>query len=114
MGRALTGLMPRDSDEKDFRPFTCGVSKFVRRKVEVGEAKRWKKGLQVPDVGWRGRGVGGGWDCAMNGSCEHLSRGEERGWSVEYYSFLFVLEEGSDAAVWFFKMMYANPMDDVI
>ena len=30
-GRALTGRMPEDTAEEDFRPFTCGVSTFVRK-----------------------------------------------------------------------------------
>ena len=80
MGRALTGLMPRDVNEGDFRPFTCGVSKFVRQTVEWQEVRMWNEEKGVPDIGWRGRGVGGGWDCVMNGSCEHLNGGEERGW----------------------------------
>jgi transcription factor C subunit 7 len=79
MGRALTGVMPRDANEEDFKPFTCGVSKFVRRRVER-EMERWEKGTEVPELGWRGKGVGGGWICVMNGSCEHLSGGAERGW----------------------------------
>ncbi len=80
MGRVLTGVMPRDANEEDFRPFTCGVSKFVRRRVEGGKVGRWEMGMDVPDVGWRRRGVGGGWNCVINGSCEHLSGGAERGW----------------------------------
>ncbi len=80
IGRALTGVMPRDVNEEDFKPFTCGVSKFVRLRVERAKLARWGKGMDMPDIGWRGKGVGGGWDCVMNGSCEHLSGGAERGW----------------------------------
>jgi transcription factor C subunit 7 len=32
MGRALTGYMPEDPDEEDFKVFTTGLSTFVRRK----------------------------------------------------------------------------------
>lgn len=71
---------------EDFKPFTCSLSKFVRRKTDGGfegeEVGEWK-GLEmpIPEVGWRGgKGVGGGWDCEMNGFCGFLSGGEERGW----------------------------------
>lgn len=73
-GRALTGQMPDDLDEEDFRCFTCGLSKFVRRQVPgAGEA--------YYDDDWRNSGgVAGGWDCILNSDCSHLSQGEERGW----------------------------------
>jgi transcription factor C subunit 7 len=62
-GRALTGQMPEDLDEDDFQCYTCGISKFVRRKERSA-----------------GEGVAGGWDCVLNSDCEHLSSGAERGW----------------------------------
>lgn len=87
MGRALTGNMPEDSSEEDFRPFTASLSTFVRRKgearvnEEVDEAAKEICGVKVPR--WRGgRGVGGGWDCVRNGDGSFLSGGEERGWYV--------------------------------
>lgn len=77
-GRALTGHMPEDSSEEDFRPFTAGVSTFVRRKRKKSVVVVESKGM-APD--WRGgKGVGGGWDCIGNGECGFLSGGEERGW----------------------------------
>ena len=37
--------------------------------------------MDVPKVDWRaGKGVAGGWDCVINGDCNHLEGGEERGW----------------------------------
>ncbi|KAI9814229.1 MAG: hypothetical protein M1827_003395 [Pycnora praestabilis] len=87
LGRALTGRMPEDSEEVDFKPFTCGISKFVRRKGPVRdqepEIKIWLSGQgnKIPMVDWRGgKGVGGGWDCVINGDCSFLKGGEERGW----------------------------------
>ena len=84
MGRALTGRMPSDIGEEDFRPFTCGVSTFVRRKGKrVGEkVVEWKgPETEVPRPNWRdGKGVGGGWECTVSGDCSFLSGGEERGW----------------------------------
>lgn len=64
VGRALTGRLPQEVGEGDFRPFCCGVSVFVR----TGEAAMG------------GEGVLGGWDCVVNGDCSFLSGGEERGW----------------------------------
>ena len=61
-GRALTGLVPDDYDEEDFKCFTCGISRFARRQPSSGE------------------GVAGGWGCVLNSDCRHLSQGEERGW----------------------------------
>ncbi|KAJ9661523.1 C6 zinc cluster transcription factor-like protein [Neophaeococcomyces mojaviensis] len=70
-GRVLTGNMPDDPDEDDFKCFTCGISKFRRRQpASVSH--------EMDD--WRGVGVTGGWDCILNSWCGHLSGGEERGW----------------------------------
>lgn len=84
VGRALTGRMPEDIAEEDFRPFTCGVSTFVRReKVSVDEGVEQWDGpeTKIPEVEWRGgNGVGGGWDMTVSGDCSFLSGGEERGW----------------------------------
>ncbi|PGH15905.1 hypothetical protein AJ79_02072 [Helicocarpus griseus UAMH5409] len=82
IGRALTGNMPEDTCVEDFRPFTAGLSTFVRRGrgdggIEDGEEEI--SGKKVPR--WQGGvGVGGGWDCVANGECGFLSGGEERGW----------------------------------
>ena len=84
IGRVLTGRMPTDVGEEDFRPYTCGVSTFVRRKMErmseeVGDWNRPE--AKIPRTDWKGgKGVGGGWDCIVNGDCSFLSGGEERGW----------------------------------
>lgn len=79
-GRALTGLMPENPDNEDFKCFTCGLSRFVRRAKEVALS-----GVGVVDVAdgidWKTNGgVAGGWDCVENSDCSHLSQGEERGW----------------------------------
>ncbi|KAK2762199.1 hypothetical protein FQN54_001208 [Arachnomyces sp. PD_36] len=81
IGRALTGNMPEDPSEVDFRPFTAGLSTFVRR----GRGKEAGSGGAVEEGGeldWKGgKGIGGGWDCVGNGECGFLSGGEERGWN---------------------------------
>ena len=78
-----------DVGEGDFRCFTCSLSVFARRGREgeggVVDGKDGGDGTvlakRVPDVGWRGgKGVGGGWDCVVNGDCGFLKGGEERGW----------------------------------
>ncbi|KAF2726106.1 phosphoglycerate mutase-like protein [Polychaeton citri CBS 116435] len=93
IGRTLTGKMPEDECEEDFRCFTCSFSKFVRKSPSDGAtttsdekataALKWSPGNpdEVPDIGWRGgKGVAGGWDCVVNGDCSFLENGEERGW----------------------------------
>jgi transcription factor C subunit 7 len=78
-GRALTGIMPEDPDDEDFRCFTCGISKFVRREKELVSVSVGDDVASVSD--WRtSGGVTGGWDCVENSDCSHLSQGEERGW----------------------------------
>jgi transcription factor C subunit 7 len=90
IGRALTGRMPADIAEEDFKPFTCGVSTFVRKSTAQGKESslshttigEWAgPETAIPQVGWKeGKGVGGGWECKVNGDCSFLSGGEERGW----------------------------------
>ena len=89
MGRVLTGVMPEDVGEEDFKCFTCGVSKFRRRKdarqsVPASESK-WdpQRPDDIPDLQWAdGRGLAGGWECEANSDCSFLENGEERGWYV--------------------------------
>lgn len=92
LGRVLTGRMPDDSSEEDFYVFTAGLSTFQRRKsgssepknggneidMDLAEGTDLVRAKEVPI--WRGCGVGGGWDCAVNGDCSFLSGGAERGW----------------------------------
>ncbi|KAK7525865.1 histidine phosphatase superfamily [Phyllosticta citriasiana] len=84
IGRTLTGRMPPDEGEEDFKCFTCALSRFDRRGTAGQiDVERWdvSKPHDIPRVPWRdGRGVGGGWDCTVNGDCSFLSGGEERGW----------------------------------
>lgn len=111
MGRALTGIMPPDSGEEDFNVFTTGLSTFVRRRTRrdgltecpsrsasktssaaaSGEEDSLAPGTILPRSpstssvipDWKdGKGVGGGWDCVVNGDCSFLSGGAERGWYV--------------------------------
>jgi transcription factor C subunit 7 len=85
IGRALTGRMPEDSSDEDFRPFTCGLTRFVRKanKENAGfSVEEWAgPETPIPKVSWRGgRGVGGSWEMRESGDCSFLSGGEERGW----------------------------------
>lgn len=93
IGRALTGRMPPEEGEEDFKCYTCALSRFQRRDGVAaaagahteGEARsgEWEveRPHDIPRVEWRGgRGVGGGWVCEINGDCSFLSGGEERGW----------------------------------
>jgi len=90
MGRTLTGRMPEDPAEDDFKCFTCSLSKFVRRQkenvVSSGDdtkGEKWNRASpdDIPNVGWKDRkGVKGGWNCELNGDCSFLRGGEERGW----------------------------------
>ena len=86
IGRTLTGHMPADAYDLDFKTFTCGISKFQRRKVTpAGDQKNAHReaDVAVAQNEWRdGRGVAGGWNCVMNSDCTHLDGGEERGWLV--------------------------------
>jgi transcription factor C subunit 7 len=78
-GRALTGQMPEDYTVDDFRCFTCGLSRFVRREKSTAISVD-EKNEQGAD-NWRTNGgVAGGWICLLNSGCEHMSQGEERGW----------------------------------
>lgn len=85
LGRALTGTMPEDPNEEDFRCGTCSLSRFDRRPESgaVAPVKLWNETQpdDVPAVDWRnGKGVQGGWDCTLNGDCSFLTNGEERTW----------------------------------
>lgn len=83
VGRILTGRMPEDICEEDFRTYTCGISKFTRRAMPLSEQRfgQVEAGDEIPKVNWEDeRGVAGGWDCEVNGNCSHLDGGEERGW----------------------------------
>lgn len=83
IGRALTGQMPEKIEDEDFRPFTCGLSTFIRRTEapRPSVVKQWAgPETGVPKTNWRnGVGVQGGWDCTVNGDCSFLTGGEERG-----------------------------------
>ncbi len=90
IGRTLTGSMPPNIDAEDFYTFTCSLSKFIRRgsNRESGKIVEWQPGMDIPVIDWKGgKGVGGGWDCVINGDCSFLSAGEERGWYVFIYLF---------------------------
>lgn len=79
-GRVLTGNKPDDWGSDDFKCFTCGLSKFVRRQNESQTARRSIPREQNETPWWSYEGVAGGWDCIENSDCSHLSNGEERGW----------------------------------
>jgi transcription factor C subunit 7 len=96
IGRVLTGRMPEKEEEEDFNCGTCSLSVFQRRVSGEAEVEReeedeivqqWDANQpdHIPRVAWRdGKGVAGGWECVVNGSCAHLKNGEERAWLVPY------------------------------
>ena len=49
-GRALTGQMPDDHDENDFKCFTCGISKFRRQVPGAGEPYYVDDWRGIPEV----------------------------------------------------------------
>ena len=88
--------MPADAYDLDFKTFTCGISKFQRRKgAPLNDQKNAHSEIDgpVPQNEWRhGRGVAGGWDCVRNSDCTHLDGGEERGWLVFIISASLVID----------------------
>ncbi|KAF2757189.1 phosphoglycerate mutase-like protein [Pseudovirgaria hyperparasitica] len=84
MGRVLTGRMPEDPNEEDFRVGTCSLSVYERRAGQGQEGvETWDESRPeaVPELDWqRGKGVGGGWNCVANGDCSFLQGGEEKTW----------------------------------
>ena len=83
LGRALTGRVPEDRNEKDFDTFACSISTYERRKVAAHEdLPIWVHGAAVPEFEWRGHGISGGWDCKVNAGVDHLTNGGERNWYI--------------------------------
>ena len=83
MGRVLTGYMPEDTAEQDFKTFTCGILLFERRSSgrNQGVIDNSITDGRSPPVDWKdGKGLEGGWDCVLNGDCRHLTGGQERAW----------------------------------
>lgn len=81
IGRVLTGQNPVDPATEDFKAYTAGISKFVRRP----SLREQPEGEGAPGINWRaGKAVAGGWECAINSDCSHLSNGPERGWCVDH------------------------------
>ncbi|KAL8789962.1 MAG: hypothetical protein Q9213_000848 [Squamulea squamosa] len=84
VGRTLTGRMPDDANDDDFKAPTAGITKFVRRQdPEVNNIKPCghAAAMSIEPVDWRGgAGVAGGWTCVLNGNCDHLAGGAERSW----------------------------------
>ena len=84
MGRVLTGSLPPNVDEHDFKTFTAGIPRFARRTITDSYEKRSRnlqKGEQVPVIDWTGgKGVMGGWNCVVNCDTAHQKGGGEREW----------------------------------
>jgi transcription factor C subunit 7 len=73
-GRALTGIVPTDYNQDEFKCYTCGISKFTRRST-------LPDGDSYYTEDWSdGRGIAGGWECSLNSDCGHLSQGKKSGW----------------------------------
>lgn len=67
--RVLTGRMPTTPEVEDFKCFTAGLSKFIK-----------KSATETHETAGRKDGVPGGWECTMNSFCGYLKDGEEGGW----------------------------------
>lgn len=85
MGRVLTGRMPEDIQEEDFRCYTASMSRYNRRDLssKVGHVEEWDEQRQddIPHVDWKdGKGIAGGWESILNADCSYLEGSEERGW----------------------------------
>ena len=89
IGRVLSGRMPEDPNEEDFRCFTCSFSSYARKSSSgtneqtAPTVPMWQSAHpdKIPTIEWRGgSGVAGGWSCTANGVCDFLEGGEERGW----------------------------------
>lgn len=80
LGRVLTGRVPADLEEEDFKAFTCGLSVYRRTRQDHGTGAE-PADQSVSDHDWmRDLAVCGGWDCEANSDCSFLSSGPERGW----------------------------------
>ena len=85
IGRVLTGRMPLDPTDEDFKCGTCALSRFERKAYSMNGRGigLWHPSEPdlIPKLDWRnGSGVAGGWDCTVNGDCSFLRGGEERTW----------------------------------
>ncbi len=87
IGRVLTGHKPTSVVREDYLAFTASLSIFHRRREESVNASLAPSACgTIPDLQWsNGIGIGGGWDCIVNGNCEYLRYGQERGWYVELH-----------------------------
>lgn len=74
LGRVLTGRVPSDLEEDDFKAYTCGLSVYRAQTGMPSEASSssedWTRDLAMR----------GGWSCEANSDCSFLSHGPERGW----------------------------------
>lgn len=77
--RVLTGTRPSSLSEPDFIPWTTCITRFERRGHAPVEVPPEPGTAETPP--WSA-GVGGDWDCSLNGYCGFLTDGEERGWRV--------------------------------
>lgn len=90
IGRTLTGHVPEDLTEEDFRCGTCALSRFDRKEKTTTAQVNGGQGIglwdenepeAIPRLSWRHDvGIGGGWRCTVNGDCSFLKGGEERTW----------------------------------
>ena len=84
IGRVLTGRMPSDPTEEDFKCGTCALSRFDRRRAleKSPTTRRPDTTLKArSNLKWHGgRDLLVEWDCTVNGDCSFLTGGEERPW----------------------------------
>jgi len=85
IGRVLSGRMPKDVEEEDFKCFTASLSQYNRISGSLEEEDlipTWFPDVPelIPRINWQGNGIKGGWISILNGDCSFLEGGEERGW----------------------------------
>ena len=84
IGRTLTGRMPDDIAEDDFKTFTAGLSRFVRKsqpKVPRNILDEWSLTQDISVIDWKGgKGVAGGWNCVINSNTDYLKNGPQMTW----------------------------------
>ena len=76
IGRVLTGCMPADMEEEDFKAFPCGLSTFTRKNL-LQQTVVGHETLSPPTGSWETSERGqqyqlGIWKCTTNSDCSFL------------------------------------------
>ena len=89
IGRVLTGYIPVDIEEEDFKAYPCGVSKFVRRNPHAKEYHSGRASLASSSnttLGYRAKSLPdhfsslGNWTCTMDSDSSFLKDQDLTSW----------------------------------